>query len=92
MKYMIYRALRGSMPIAMGIAAVNAVMMVAVMQVPVGSDYFNSMITGALAGGWVGGFAFCMVMEVMKKRQYDEYMKQHGGKAAKSGGAKKRKK
>lgn len=88
MKNMIYRALRGSMPIALGIAAVNAVMMVAVMQVPVGSDYFNSMITGALAGGWVGGFAFCMVMEVMKKKQYEEYMEQNESKKS----AKKRKK
>ena len=88
MKDMIYRALRGSMPIALGIAAVNAVMMVLLMQVPVGSEYFNSMTTGALAGGWVGGFAFCMVMEVMKKKQYEEYMKQNESKKS----AKKRKK
>lgn len=80
------------MPIALGIAAVNAVMMAVIMQVPVGSEYFNAMTTGALAGGWIGGFAFCMVMEVMKKRQYDEYMKQNGGKAGKNGGSKKRKK
>ena len=88
---MIVRAFRGSMPIALGIAAVNVVMML-IMGEPVGSEYFNSMVSGALAGGWGGGFAFCMIMEVMKKRQYDEYMKQQGGKAAKSGGAKKRKK
>ena len=54
---MIVRAFRGSMPIALGIAAVNVVMML-IMGVPVGSEYFNSMVSGALAGGWVGGFAF----------------------------------
>ena len=82
MKTMIFRAIRSSVPIALGIAAVNAVMML-MMGEPAGSDYFNSMISGALAGGWIGGFAFCMIMEVMKKRQYDEYMKQNAGKAAK---------
>ena len=75
------------MPIALGITVVNVIMML-VMGEPVGSDYFNSMVSGALAGGWVGGFAFCMIMEVMKKKQYDEYMKQNAGKKS----AKKRKK
>ena len=82
MKTMIFRAIRSSVPIALGIAAVNVVMML-MMGEPIGSDYFNSMITRALAGGWIGGFAFCMIMEIMKKRQYDEYMKQNSGKSAK---------
>ena len=61
-------------------------------------SFYNEMrradtgVQEMMAGGWVGGFAFCMIMEVMKHRQYKEYMKQQGGKAAKSGGAKKRKK
>lgn len=87
MKDMIFRAFRGSMPIALGITVVNVIMML-VMGEPVGSDYFNSMVSGALAGGWVGGFAFCMIMEVMKKKQYEEYMKQNESKKS----AKKRKK
>ncbi|MBR4944186.1 MAG: hypothetical protein IKZ26_02100 [Peptococcaceae bacterium] len=85
---MIIRAFRGSMPIALGIAAVNVVMML-VMGEPAGSEYFNSMVSGALAGGWIGGFAFCMIMEVMKMRAYKAQMQQNASK--KSGGKKKKK-